>query len=74
MTESALEAEFLALIRSLGGEDKKRVERLLAGVLAGRITLTSEEVVGLRAGDVMALADALPPDAIGDWAGQKSLS
>lgn len=70
MTEPGLEAEFLALIRSLDGVDRKRAERILAGVLSGGLTLTSEEVQGLRAGDVMALADALPPDAPVDWLGR----
>lgn len=61
------ESEFLALIRSLEGADIGRAERLLAGVLSGRITLTLDEASRLRPGDVVALADALPADAPKDW-------
>lgn len=69
MTEPSLEADFLTLVRSLDVVDRERVERLLAGVLSGRITLTSEDVEGLRPGDVMALADVLPAERTKDWPG-----
>ena len=70
MTESELERDFLALVRLLDLVNRERVERLLAGVLSGRVTLTAEEVAGIRAGYVAALADSLPPDPVGEWFGR----
>lgn len=69
MIEDELERDFLALLRSLDPVNRERVERILAGVLAGRVTLTAEEIEGLRAGEVAALADALPADRLEDWPG-----
>ena len=69
MIEDELERDFLTLLRSLDPVNRERVERILAGVLAGRVTLTAEEVEGLRAGEVAALADALPADQLKDWPG-----
>lgn len=60
-------AEFIELLRSLDECDRVRAERLIAGVLSGRVTLTAEEVSRLRAGDVMALADVLPAERAEDW-------
>lgn len=72
MTAPQVEAaEFLALLRSLSEADRMRVERLLTGVLSGRVTLTHEEALRLRAGDVMALADTLPADRVTDWTGPR---
>lgn len=67
MTEDELGRDFLALLRSLDPVNRERVERILAGVLAGRVTLRAEEIEGLRAGEVAALADALPADRLEDW-------
>lgn len=67
MTEDELESDFLAIFRSLDPANRERVERILAGVLAGRVTLTAGEIEALRAGEVAALADALPADRLEDW-------
>jgi hypothetical protein len=67
VTEDELERDFLAIFRSLDPANRERVERILAGVLAGRVTLTAGEIEALRAGEVAALADALPADRLEDW-------
>jgi hypothetical protein len=67
VTGSEVEAEFLELLRSLNTTDRARAERLLSGVLSGRVTLTPGGVSRLKAGDIMALADALPAKHVRDW-------
>lgn len=67
-------AEFIELLRSLDECDRVRAERLMAGVLSGRVTLTAEEVSRLRAGDVMALADVLPAERVDDWTAHRGSS
>lgn len=47
--------------------DRKRIAKLLGGVLAGRVTITLEEARQLSGSDVADLADALPGDALSDW-------
>jgi hypothetical protein len=71
VTAPELEAEFLQLLRSLDATDRVRVERLVSGVLSGRVTLTLEEISRIRAGDVIALADALPAERVRDWTGHR---
>lgn len=69
MNPSALEQEFLCLWRDADRATRDRIRRLVAGVLAGRITLTLDEVRRLTPAHLEALADALPDDALADWVG-----
>lgn len=70
MTRDALERELLAIWREADATTRERVRRLLAGLLAGRVTLTPEEVRRLSKADVEALADCLPPARLANWLGK----
>lgn len=67
MTRDALERQLLAIWREADATTRARIRRLLAGLLAGRVTLTPEEVRRLSKADAEALADCLPQDPLATW-------
>lgn len=70
MTLDTLERQLLAIWREADATTRGRLRRLLAGLIAGRVTLTPEEVRRLSKADVEALADCLAPDRLADWLGK----
>lgn len=70
MTGDPLERRFLAIWRQADAPTRERLRRLLAGFLAGRVTLTPEEARWLSPADAAALADCLPPDPLSAWLGR----
>lgn len=62
-----LEGRFLALWRAADDIGRQRLERLVSAMLAGRVTLTLDEVCRLSTTDVEEFADVLPCDSPSDW-------
>ena len=62
-----LEKIFLACWREADRVGRERIERLLSGLLANRITLTASEARRITSADVEALVDSLPHDLPSDW-------
>jgi hypothetical protein len=60
----------LLLWRGADQTGRERLRRLVAGVLAGRITLSLEEAQMAAPADVEAIADALPGDSLSDRIGR----
>ena len=71
MTLDTLERQLLAIWREADATTRARIRRLLAGLLAGRVTLTPEEARRLSPADAAALADCLPPDPLAAWRGSR---
>jgi hypothetical protein len=67
-----LEQEILTFWRSTDDVGRGRIRRVLSGVLSGRVTLTLDEALSLKAGDVYSLADALPDEAPREWIKHKN--
>lgn len=67
--DKSLEAEFLELWRDANEADRRRISKLLSGVLAGKVTLTLAEASTLVRAEVVALADTLPDHSPKDWMG-----
>lgn len=63
MTGSDLDRELLVLWRKAGAADRARIQRLLAGMLSGRVTLAAGEARYLSRAEVVALADCLPDES-----------
>lgn len=62
MTGSDLDRELLAIWRRAGAKDRARIQRLLVGILSGRVNLAVGEARYLSRAEVAALADCLPEE------------
>lgn len=70
MTGDDLERRFLVAWREADRADQDRLKRLLAGILAGRVTLNVRQAREAAPEEVAALADALPADGLAEWVGR----
>jgi hypothetical protein len=68
---SESERRLLLLWRSADQTGRERLRRLVAGALAGRITLSLEEAQMAAPADAEAIADSLPGDLLSDWIGRR---
>ena len=57
-----MDRELLMLWRKAGAKDRARIQRLLAGILSGRVNLAAGEALYLTRAEVTALADCLPEE------------
>lgn len=67
MDDADLEQMFHTIWLGADFADRRRLQKLLSGVLAGRITMTIEEARQLSRSDVVELADALPDERPSEW-------
>ena len=70
MSPAELDRRFVALWRTADRVGKERIQRLLAGVLGGKVTLSIDEASAATKAEIAALADALPLDSPAEWTGQ----